>query len=296
MAGRVIDTDKVVRYVQGLRKDTGGFGATRRLPATVEDTFHAVTLFGVLSTTFGRPGELDGCRADDSLLGYLERLWPGAGLDLKTVAQLAGLAGALDASFDRAPLRPLAAHRFRRQPGLFAAFHTSRILGADSKPLLEETLGSGWAGRLAPARATAEELMMWLAVITTAGLPVTAGELEQRYDLGLGGRSLAGWLQDCQTPDGGFGFLPGTTSFIENGFFCLRGLGLLGAVPKDSRAAAAFIANCQTRNGGFGRRGHSAPFLDSTCYALQAWSLLAGFGGRGNSHRPLLEDWFVPRR
>ena len=68
---------------------------------------------------------------------------------------------------------------------------------------------------------------------------------------------IVDWLQRSQNGDGGFGFFPGTTSFIENCHAGLAALTLLAAVPVDLVNARAFVIACQTGAGGF--RVISAP-------------------------------------
>jgi len=97
----------------------------------------------------------------------------------------------------------------------------------------------------------------------------------------MGGRrgeeaeELAGWLQRSQNGDGGFGFFPGTTSFIENCHAALAALSLLGARPLDPANARAFLLSCQTGGGGFGRSPKAAPFLDASWHGVASLRLLA---------------------
>jgi prenyltransferase beta subunit len=87
-------------------------------------------------------------------------------------------------------------------------------------------------------------------------------------------RSLLTWIRSCQNPDGGFGFLPGTTSYMENVHTCLRVLALLNAAPLDHARARQFILNAWTRSGGFARKSGGAPFLDATWHAVGSLSIL----------------------
>ena len=76
------------------------------------------------------------------------------------------------------------------------------------------------------------------------------------------------WLRACQNYDGGFGFMPGTTSFIENTFYGLRALELLGGQSEDPEMALNYVLSCRTKSGGFSRKANAAPFLDATYYAI----------------------------
>lgn len=260
-----LELDKVISYVRSLQKETGGFGATRRLPATIEDTFHGVAIFKFLAEQFSRPEQLAGCRDDALLHKFIAGLWPGDTLDLKSVYQLFATAADLHAPLDPVPVRKLAAQRLKQRPSLSTFYHAGLILGKACAPLLEEQLGPNWPQRLFPARHTCEEMMMGLTIIRAGGGPGAA----------LPGNDLAAWFQECQTADGGFGFLPGTTSFIENSHFCLQALRLLDSQPRDLSGAVSFISGCQTLRGGFGRRGRAAPFLDATYHAMASLAILS---------------------
>ncbi len=106
----------------------------------------------------------------------------------------------------------------------------------------------------------ASELLMLLYLA-----PESAGQQQEFID----------WLRSCQGFDGGFGFLPGTTSFIENCFDCLAGLALLHGTPKDPLGCRSYILACWTRSGGFARKNGATAFLSSTWHAVGALSLLA---------------------
>ena len=262
---KTIDIDKVIAYVRSLQKKGGGFGATPRLPATVEDTFHAVAIFKLLAETASRPEPLAACQADRMLLEYIAGLWPCDRLDLKSVYQLYATAQKLNANLDQTPLRELAAQKMARNPSPPTVYYGCLILnGRCNEMVLEQIEPLRPGSNLQTDRYVCEERMMGLE---------TLGALGKEPDRGLK-KELIAWFQDCQTPDGGFGFLPGTTSFIENCHFCLKALAMLGALPRNQAESAAFIAACQTRNGGFGRRGNAAPFLDATYHAVASLAIL----------------------
>jgi len=85
---------------------------------------------------------------------------------------------------------------------------------------------------------------------------------------------LGNWLASSQNRDGGFGFYPGTTSYLENSCFGLGSLNLIEARPADSVRASAFVLSCQTGAGGFARSPSAAPFLEDSFYAICALSAL----------------------
>lgn len=263
---QTIDADRAVAYVRSLEKNEGGFGATRRLPATVEDTFHAVAVFRLLAETGARPEHLVQCRTEARHLAFVAGRWPGEELDLKSVAQLCLTARDLASHLDPAELAPLVDRKLGRSPSLANRYYASLILADSGPAAARQGFDPPPAGnRLATsARHVCQERLMALAVRRAEG---AGPDGEER-------QALITWFRDCQTPDGGFGFLPGTTSFIENCHFCLQALASLGGRPRDRAGVAAFIAGCQTRGGGFGRRGNAAPFLDATYHAVAAQACL----------------------
>ncbi|GAB4336916.1 MAG: hypothetical protein Kow0089_07640 [Desulfobulbaceae bacterium] len=107
-------------------------------------------------------------------------------------------------------------------------------------------------------------MLLHLCRLLDLPLPVSSGE-------------LADWLRSCQNGDGGFGFYPHTTSFIENTHAALEALALLGAGPLHPQRAFDYLIGCRTACGGFGRGSRTAPFLDATWHGVAGLSLAAGF-------------------
>jgi len=89
---------------------------------------------------------------------------------------------------------------------------------------------------------------------------------------------LIRWILRCQNPDGGFGFLPNSTSFIENTYFALKALNLLkvekNTIQPNLSKALSFILSCYTGRGGFARKSGGAPLLEATYYSIYSLLLL----------------------
>jgi prenyltransferase beta subunit len=90
---------------------------------------------------------------------------------------------------------------------------------------------------------------------------------------------LVDWLRKCQNCDGGFGFFPGTTSYVEYCDYSLSALSLLNIRPADPVNAGQYICYCQTGAGGFSRSARAAPFLEASYHALQGLLCLRKFQG-----------------
>ncbi len=88
---------------------------------------------------------------------------------------------------------------------------------------------------------------------------------------------ISDWLQRCQNCDGGFGFFPGTTSYIEYSDYTLSALSILNRLPLHCRQAGQYILACRTAAGGFSRSTKAAPFFDASYHALNALFCLQDF-------------------
>ena len=81
------------------------------------------------------------------------------------------------------------------------------------------------------------------------------------------------YVLSSQNPDGGFGFFPGTTSFIENTYFALNFLKTFGLLPNDLEGLKNFVYLCW-RKEAFARAPGGIPFLESSFYALKILAFL----------------------
>ena len=75
-----------------------------------------------------------------------------------------------------------------------------------------------------------------------------------------------------QNPDGGFGFYPGTTSFLENTYYAFFFLRRFGYEPREKEALHSYVLACWRREA-FARSPKGVPFLDATYYALEILSV-----------------------
>lgn len=256
-----VDFTGVLSYVAQRRKAFGGYGATLRLPATIEDTFEAVAISQDLAilapgTTLPYPPE-----TDLELHGYLraaqQRTWPG----LRTTCQLIRTCLFLGLPVDLERAQSYTASHRAGNIDLHTAYYIALIDSAigTTQPAQRPDLPAPLT-----SRPTVKEARMHLTLRKLAGAAPPADQDE-----------LLAWLRRCQNGDGGFGFFPGTTSFIENSHHTLAALTLLGGTPDQPEQARQFVLSCQTGRGGFGRGLRTAPFLDSSWHALASLRLLA---------------------
>jgi len=251
---RQVDHVALMDFVHKRRKATGGYGATPRLPATIQDTFQAVAITLVLGQDLPTP------QSEPALAEYLARMLAVPWLGIDTTFRLLMTCRICGVAMDAERVRSHLAACLSRDASLATTYYVSRI----AREILEEEPDSRGSGRslLLPASCAVGDVARFLFVKKMDDQPVAgAGE-------------LAGWLQRTQNGDGGFGFFPGTTSFIENCHAGLAGLSLLGARRIDSGNVRAFIISCQTGRGGFGRSPRAAPFLDASWHGVASLRLL----------------------
>ncbi len=254
----------VQTFVELRRKETGGFAATPRLPATVEDTFHALRIITAISQVTGSP------------IAEKTRNWP----------ELAAfLAGYLEREVDLGPrgffqlLWSMKFCNIQPAPARLEGLILSSILGHKGRENIY------FATRAASEAADSQTRSRILANMEDVRLPSPfSGILKFRMmDLfvdrmlcwnRISAENASSWIRACQNADGGFGFRPGTTSYIENCHYALSCLHILSAGPPDRQACWNFITGSLTKSGGFSRNSNAAPFLDATWHAIKSLLLL----------------------
>ena len=239
-----VDLARLIDFLGKRAQLDGGFASFPTLPATIADTFYAL-----------------------DLLVCLRDLFPDAGLDSLIFRTLTRqyLARSIQHS-ERLPLRLR-----------FFLFRLTSLFGLDPSPLARP--GEERAPLSAEDRYYGAQLGLHLPPLR---LTRPYGGCRQVMFVLLSGRSveavearrLGDWLRQCQNGDGGFGFYPHTTSYIENSYFSLQALALLRQTPAAPAAASQFICSCQTSCGGFSRNIRAAPFLDASWYGIQALQAL----------------------
>ena len=252
---RQVDYTALMEFLLKRRKATGGYGATPRLPATIQDTFQAVAIRLVLGEETPTP------QAEPALAQYLARMLAVPWLGIDTTFRLLFTCQICGLGMDAPRLRSHLVASLNRDASLAAVYHARRI----AWEMLGEEPDFRDSDRsvMLPAPCAVGDVARYLFVKKMDGQPAA------------GAKELAGWLQRSQNGDGGFGFFPGTTSFIENCHAALAALSLVGARPSDPVNLRAFILGCQTGRGGFARSPKAAPFLDASWHGIASLRLLA---------------------
>jgi hypothetical protein len=257
----IIDiTAGVLDFVSARRKEDGGFGASAMLPATVEDTYYSLRILSALEIQ-----NIPGYRQDLALKKYLSRMRETEWLGARTTFHCLAACCMAKVPVDRDKTILFVERRLIQMQNLPERYYCARIvrevLGMTDDPIIEQLAGHSTR----PAWRDVSEL--WMNMYLMQGNKAEQ-EMASQND-------LITWLQDCQNSDGGFGFLPGSTSFIENSYICLRALAFLDAAPQDIVGCRSFLISCRTGTGGFARANRAVAFLYSTWHAIAAFLLMA---------------------
>ena len=254
-----------VPFVMARRKETGGFGATLRLPATIQDTYHALQIL-MLARQYATRGKDGYDPANDANLGsYLINCRLRLQVDARTRFQMLRCSRFLGQAMERDQLKDAVVTRLQTSRDPEEWYYHARIL----REVLDADKPDAAAIK-APAEIragkwrTVREAWMHLYLADFLGCRLVLPESE-----------LTDWFKASQNSDGGFGFFPRTTSFVENCHAALRALAFLKARPRNPPLAFRFLAGCQTVTGGFSRASRAAPFLDTTWHALAALHILS---------------------
>lgn len=253
---------EILGFVMARRHPSGGFGAAPTLPPSIEDTYHAIS---VLKLILPHSKEtIEAIQKESMLSSYLQQSEDRKTWKVQTVyhyiysGRFAGGGKIEDLSW----LKRYLTGRLKRTRELSEWYYATRIL----REYLSQPLLAGERDLLQkpyPKWRTVREL--WMLLYIENGSPELLSTTRKK---------LVTWVQACQNPDGGFGYLPGTTSFIENVHFCMNILAMLGAKPLNAEKAREFVMRCKTARGGFSRRSGAAPFLDTTWHAVKTLALL----------------------
>ncbi len=238
-------------FVIQRKRQEGGFAATPLLPATIEDTYHALKILKALKE-FGL--DIDYNPQEDNNLQlwlYQNRKWtePKIFYQFLKICLICNI----KINFSEQSSFSLSSNIMTLER-IFYLVKISELINLPlSHPDIEKI----------PDSKIVRDL--WMTVYLA-----DKGIIRERFDK----KFLVKYFTECQNPDGGFGFSPGTTSYIDNTYFCLKALNFLRSTPKDKEGVLNFILFCQTKSGGFARTPRAASFLESTYYAVESLKIL----------------------
>jgi len=241
----------VLTFAKKREKKEGGFSATPFLPPTVEDTYFGCGIFALcqsIDQNF-RTKHLNYLASilwnelpPETLLYYLKTslILNGALPNQKDLKKYLEKFFTKTSSLKRLAILFILAQLLDSQEGDVGL---SRFKERVKDEILKNQAKEG--------RLTLE-LFYYL-------LPITSRFVEKHLD----------FVFASQNPDGGFGFMPKTTSFIENTYFAVKILSFFDRLDKEIlRKVQGFVISCLNADFGFGRNSQGISFLNTTYYGL----------------------------
>ncbi len=251
--------EKIVDFVLARRHEKGGFGAAPTLPPSVEDTYLSLRILQQLP--FHEKPEAAAVLRDPSLAQFLRDPQDSEQWLARTGFHYAYCCRIAQVKPNTAWVKQFVSNRLQDVRGLAGAFYCSRMI----------TTFREWFPELPPFPVNSGSIHWRTARDVRMALFLADGHLRKLH---ADRKHLVFWLRSCQNPDGGFGFTPSTTSYLENVHACLQALAMLKGTPRNPAGAASFIRNSWSKDGGFARKKGGAPFLESTWHGVASLALL----------------------
>jgi len=245
--GDWLEVARVIQYLKVHEQEEGGFSLIPSLNPDIEDTYYAIRTLQMLSRRTDRR----------KTRNYLKTIDWSQVNSPRTTYMLVYLHVGLDIKFPH-PLRNLLNNDWIESQTLDAWYFTDAIRQLLHKPFKPIVSFSSLKFH---RQENLQTLRKRISVLLNRGIDFKSQE-------------IIPWVQSCQNGDGGFGFYPGTTSFMENTYCALDILSKLKDTPPRIDACKEYILNCQTKSGGFGRAPISFPFIESTFHAVSGLLML----------------------
>ncbi len=237
----LLELSRVIQYLKDHEREEGGFSLIPELQSNVEDTYNAIRTLRVLEADIDL----------SKIKNYMKSIpWAEVGSP-RIFYMVAYICLSTGAKFP-APLVHLLEKDWSRFDPLDSQYFFNEIQKLLGKSL--RLLPSLSSFQFHP-KDSLQSLRKKVSVLLDLNIEFERHEIIK-------------WVQLCQNGDGGFGFYPGTTSYMENIFCALEILSKLQASPQRIDTCREYILGCQTRSGGFGRAPISFPFIESTFQAV----------------------------
>jgi len=243
-----METRKIISFVLSRETAEGGFSFAQTTPRTLDDTYYALKTFEALGYDY------QSCKTRKYVRGVQVDKFTLS----KTLYRLAYLSCRLHL------------HAHEHLTDLIVLRLSTADYSFDDLYFLVSSLA--YVRPVPPISHAPGSRIFCLSVqdLRTVRHVLRQLFLMGRMDIPFGRARYVEWIRNTQNGDGGFGFYPGTTSFLENTYYALRALELLESEPADLEGCRRFVQGCQASNGGFGRQSISVPRLDSTYHAVSS--------------------------
>ncbi len=243
--------EKTKEFLLLRLKDNGGFGATPLLPSTLEDTYFGTLASFFLSATFFKEVKPKIKRFLFQLNFYdlhdPFKLYQGIKLyqvlDVELPSELK--------EYIKEKLTLWSLSEALKPARIFALWYLSKFIN-------EKMITTALENRASSFEFKTLEELFYLSEINHG--------LKDKY---------LDFVLRSQNGDGGFGFYPGTTSFLENTFYALKILSGLSIHRNVFHKAQHFIRACYNDDGGFARKPGGISFLESTAFSIEILNSLS---------------------
>lgn len=304
----IADLDGVTKYVLGERGSDGGYLSFQYMDmfeSSAEDTFYALSILAALKVEPPRVGEtinflrcLQDCNGSYrsievayysitalNLLNARPRDPKGAADFLRKTLKLVveqlddgawtaygepqplidekGILKSKDATFILTPADETP--RLNRISMIVVALNTLGEIQGNSLDMVADTLlrywhSDGGFGCPVPLLESTYWAIKGLSALGYSKLPTETVQ----------------WIFKCENENGGFNATPQSRNyFVENLYYGLHALGILGYSPRYVNSHLRYISNLQNANGGFRRSpSHGASSLEYTYYAIHSMKIL----------------------
>ena len=243
----LLELSKVIQYLKDREKKEGGFSFAPELYPDIEDTYYAVQILQFLDVNVDR----------NNTGNYLKNInWKEVGFP-RAIYMLVYLHLSLGLELPR-QLIDLSSKDWSGFGKLDAQYFSDEIQKLLNGP--PHSLQSLSYFQFHP-KDNLQILIKKVSILLNHGID---------FDR----REIIKWVQLSQNGDGGFGFYPETTSYMENTYCALEILSKLNSSPTQFDLCQKYILGCQTKGGGFGRAPISFPFIESTFHAVTGLLLL----------------------
>ncbi|MEM2838478.1 MAG: prenyltransferase/squalene oxidase repeat-containing protein [Thermoplasmata archaeon] len=253
---------RLIEFVFSMENASGGFNYPRCTPASIEETYFGLSILEGIGFDYRNP----------KTVSYLDSIVLRKNTSLKHLYQVLASYRILCLDnkmkdIDRI-LISLDANRITRLADLY--YYALLCKGLNR----ELNIPKKWQNALVQSMSKGQKH------ISTCQRCVTICEMAE---IDCDKESIISWVQKSQNPDGGFGFYPGTTSYLENVWAALDCLEKLRAKPLSPGSCAEFVMSCASRAGGFGRQKQALPTLEHSFMAVESLRILDSIVRSGNA-------------
>jgi hypothetical protein len=239
------DKEKTISFILQYEQPNGGFSFSKTTPPTREDTYYALLILHKLDKKY----------CNKNTFNYLENISLDLYQSCKHYYQLLCLADMFKLSVPQDTMKNVFELNINLQKENINEVYYFTLIREFLESKVEYELTN---------------FILSQNISSLKYIPEVARQviLLKKFKLKFDNVKYINWIQKSQSRDGGFGFLPYTTTFLENTCYALRGLRTLNAIPLELEKCEEFINSCKTGKGAFARKSEALGTLQSTYHAI----------------------------